>query len=200
MTQAPLTKVCKRCTAELGEEYEFCPYDGWQLNSAPGDPLLGKIFNGKYEIQSILGKGGMSVVYKARDVFMERIVAVKILRANLVADKLSIQRFKQEAQAAALLDHPNILRVYDFGITPDEQAFLIMECFEGQTLAQVLDDQRRIPADRGLRIMRQVCDGLEQAHKKGVIHRDLKPSNLCLVKQEDGHDLGQDKVDLESPN
>lgn len=186
MTQITPTKVCKRCRAEVTGEYTSCPYDGWQLEEIPPDPLVGKIFNGKYEIDSILGKGGMSVVYKARDVFMERTVAIKILHTHLVSDNTSIQRFQQEAQAAGSLNHPNIITVYDFGLTPEDQAFLIMECFEGPTLAEVLDDQGRIPAERAIRIMKQICDGLEHAHRKGIVHRDLKPSNLCLVKREDG--------------
>jgi serine/threonine protein kinase/tetratricopeptide (TPR) repeat protein len=159
------------------------------LEELPPDPLLGKVFGGKYEIESVLGKGGMSVVYKARDVFMERIVAIKLLHSHLVADNSAILRFQQEAQAAGNLNHPNIITVYDFGLTQEDQAYLIMECFEGPTLAQILDDEQRVSPERGLRIMKQICDGLDHAHRKGVVHRDLKPSNLCLHKAEDGTDL-----------
>jgi serine/threonine protein kinase len=189
MTQAPPTKRCKRCRAEVTGNFTTCPYDGWTLEELPPDPLLGKVFGGKYEIESVLGKGGMSVVYKARDVFMERIVAIKLLHSHLVADNNAILRFQQEAQAAGNLNHPNIITVYDFGLTQEDQAYLIMECFEGPTLAQILDAEERIASERGLRIMKQICDGLDHAHKKGVVHRDLKPSNLCLHKGEDGNDL-----------
>ena len=127
MTQAPPTKVCKRCGAELGEEYLTCPYDGWQLEALPGDPLLGKIFNGKYEIGSILGKGGMSVVYKAHDLFMERAVAIKILRTQLVCDQNSIDRFRQEpgrslarsskhSSCLRFRSHPRRSGVFDHGM------------------------------------------------------------------------------------
>jgi len=189
MTQAPPTKICKRCRAEVTGDYTACPYDGWTLEEVPPDPLLGKIFGGKYEIESVLGKGGMSVVYKARDVFMERVVAIKLLHTHLVADNSAVMRFRQEAQAAGNLSHPNIITVYDFGLTQEDQAFLIMECFEGPTLAEILDKEVRISPERGLRIMKQICDGLDHAHKKGVVHRDLKPSNLCMHKTEEGYDL-----------
>jgi serine/threonine protein kinase len=111
------------------------------------------------------------------------------LHTHLVSDNSSIERFKQEGQAAGALNHPNIITIHDFGLTPEGQAFLIMECFEGPTLADVLDKVVRIPEERGLRIMKQICDGLEHAHKKGVVHRDLKPSNLCLVIGEDGKEI-----------
>ncbi|HEY9772840.1 MAG TPA: protein kinase [Planktothrix sp.] len=189
MTQASSIKLCKRCRAEVPGDATTCPYDGAPLEAIPDDPLIGKVFAGKYEIESILGRGGMSIVYRARDVFMERVVAIKILHTNLMSDNTAIQRFRQEAQAAGGLNHPNIMTVYDFGLTAEDQAFLVMELFDGPTLAEILENETRITPDRTVRLARQICDGLDHAHKKGIVHRDLKPSNLCIVKREDGKEM-----------
>ena len=150
------------------------------------DPLLGQLFAEHYEILSILGTGGMSVVYKARHKLLDRIVAIKLLHGQ--ADDLAIARFKIEAKAASSLNHPNIITIYDFGIS-NTQAFLVMDCLNGTDLSEVLAKDKRIQVDRAIRIFRQTCEGLEHAHKKGIVHRDLKPSNLCLIRGEDGGEL-----------
>jgi len=148
--------------------------------------MLGQVFGEHYEILSVLGRGGMSVVYKAKHKLMDRIVAIKVLRGD--SDKFAIERFKHEAQAASALSHPNIISIYEFGIL-EGQAFLVMDCLEGQNLSEILQKDVRIPVERAINIFRQVCSGLEHAHKKGVVHRDLKPSNLCLVLGDGGTEI-----------
>lgn len=128
----------------------------------------------------------MSVVYKARHKIIGREVALKILLQD--TDPTAVERFKQEAKAASLLNHPNIIGIYDFGIYKD-QAFLVMDCLEGPNLSDVLAQEGHIAVQRAINIFRQTVTALEHAHKKGVLHRDLKPSNLCLIKTEDGKEM-----------
>jgi serine/threonine protein kinase len=159
------------------------------LLSLVSDPLIGTTFADKYEVMSLLGEGGMSKVYKARHKFMKRIVALKILHEEVTRDPTARARFQQEAEAASLLNHQNVVTVFDFGFTPNGQAFFVMDCLEGQSLAEILEAQGSIPVGEALDIFAQGCDGLDHAHRKGIIHRDIKPSNLVIIKQEDGSNL-----------
>jgi serine/threonine-protein kinase len=179
-------KICPQCSATFDNVWSTCPYDSSSLTDQSKDPLIGTTFAEQYEIISVLGSGGMSVVYKARHKLMDRIVAIKLLHGQ--NDPLAVERFKQEAKAASSLSHPNIISVFDFGIAGN-QAYLVMDCLEGDNLSDVLIRDRRIAVDRAIRIFRQACLGLEHAHKKGIVHRDLKPSNLCLVRGEDGGEV-----------
>lgn len=182
-------KVCTKCHAELTGDFTRCPYDGAELELPPEDKLIGTVFADRYEIVSVLGKGGMSVVYKARHKLMNRTVAIKLLHSHLVSDANAITRFQQEAQAASSLQHPNVITVYDFGLINGNQAFLVMDCLEGTNLADILEKEGRLQPERAVKIFRQVCEGLDEAHRKGIIHRDLKPSNLCIIKTETGKEL-----------
>lgn len=164
-----------------------CPKDGGELMELRQD-MIGSTFAKKYEITSVLGEGGMSVVYKAKHKYMERTVAIKLLHKHLIADAVALQRFQQESQAASSLSHPNIVTVYDFGIE-EGQAFFVMDCLEGPTLQDVLEKEGRISTNEAVQILVQLCDGLDHAHRKGVVHRDLKPSNVVLMPQEDGSKL-----------
>ena len=162
-----------------------CPDDGARVEV---DPLVGTIFAEKYEILSRLGEGGMSRVYKARHTFMKRIVAVKLLH-DCAGDPVGRARFEQEAEAASALSHPNVVTVYDFGLTASGQPFFIMDCLEGKSLADILSEDRCLSIEQAFEIFYQACDGLEHAHQKGIIHRDVKPSNLIILKQKDGSSL-----------
>jgi serine/threonine protein kinase len=181
-----LTKFCSVCHSQFPEAVINCPDDGNPLRLLQDDPLIGTVFADRYEILSVLGTGGMSMVYKARHKLMDRIVAIKILHQDLINEPTAIQRFQQESQAAASLTHQNVVTVYDFGISPQGQAFFVMDCLEGPTLADILDEEGPLPAERAVPIFSQVCDGLEAAHKKGIIHRDLKPGNVVLTTADDG--------------
>jgi eukaryotic-like serine/threonine-protein kinase len=135
---------------------------------------------GPYEIVAPLGAGGMGEVYRARDTRLDRTVAVKILPTHLSADSAAKQRFDREARAISSLSHANICQLYDVG-HQDGTDYIVMEFLEGETLAERI---RRgpIPTDQLLKIGSDICDGLERAHKTGVIHRDLKPANIMLTK------------------
>ena len=146
----------------------------------------GQIFEGRYQILSVLGRGGVGVVYKARHMHMDKMVAIKTLLSSVVTDDVeSFQRFEREARTASSLDHVNIIKIFDFGKTASGLAFLVMEYLGDQTLESLLHEKGRLDIDRFLSISVQICDGLQNAHKHQVIHRDIKPSNIMLLKVED---------------
>src|SRR6266700_5466909 len=135
---------------------------------------------GPYEIQSALGAGGMGEVYRARDTRLERTVAIKILPQHLSDSAEAKQRFEREARAVSSLSHPNICHLYDVG-QQDGISYLVMEYLEGETLADRLR-KGPLPLEQVLRVGAEICEGLEKAHRSGVVHRDLKPSNIMLTK------------------
>jgi serine/threonine protein kinase/Tfp pilus assembly protein PilF len=144
--------------------------------------MVGKIVGDKYEVLEVIGGGGMGMIYKAKHILMKRIVAIKMMHPQYVSSSSNLKRFQQEAQAASSLSHPNILTVFDFGLTPAGAPFLVMDFLEGTNLAEILDQFGLLPSDRATNIFAQACAGLAHAHSKGVIHRDLKPGNIMLVE------------------
>ncbi|MEP6644396.1 MAG: serine/threonine-protein kinase, partial [Acidobacteriaceae bacterium] len=135
---------------------------------------------GPYEIQSPLGAGGMGEVYRAIDTRLERTVAIKILPEHLSDSAEARQRFDREARSISSLSHPNICHLYDVG-QQDGTSYLVMEYIEGETLGQRLR-KGRVPLEQVFRIGAEICEGLEKAHRSGVVHRDLKPGNIMLAK------------------
>ena len=143
--------------------------------------VLGVEIAGRYRLDERLGAGGMSTVYKARDNVLERMVAVKLLAEHLAEDDGFVARFRREALAAAKLLHPNVVQVYDSGRDPDaHRHYMVMEYVQGPTVAQILRERDGVPVNQAADIAAQACDGLEYAHKHGVIHRDVKPGNLIV--------------------
>jgi serine/threonine protein kinase len=134
---------------------------------------------GPYEIQSPLGAGGMGEVYRARDPRLGRFVAIKVLPTYLSSDPDRLRRFEQEARATGLLNHPNVLAVYDLG-TSDGAPYIVSELLEGETLRARLAGGP-LPARKATEYGIQVANGLAAAHEKGIVHRDLKPENLFLT-------------------
>lgn len=139
----------------------------------------------KFEYLGLLGQGGMSLVYKARHKLIDKIVAVKFLANHLSRLETFAARFNQEARISSQLCHPNIISVYDFGITPNADVFLVMEYVEGPTLADVLKRIGRMEENECLSIFRQLIDALSYAHSRDIVHRDIKPANVILAKNED---------------
>jgi serine/threonine protein kinase/tetratricopeptide (TPR) repeat protein len=138
---------------------------------------------GNYELRERLGRGGMAEVYKAYQAGMDRFVAVKVMLGHLATDESFIERFKREAQAVGRLRHPHIVQIFDFGIENDVY-FMAMEFIQGRTLKDYLHQQKRLPVQDALFIMRQLADGLDYAHRAGMIHRDLKPANVMFINEE----------------
>lgn len=173
--------VCKKHFEGAQAALENCPTDDSKLVQLMADPLVGTIFAEKYDILSVLGSGGMSIIYKAQHRYMERVVAIKLLHPFLVQDPLMLQRFQYEAKAASNLSHPNVVTTHDFGITGDGRAYLVMDYLEGEDLGKLLEREHVLPEAEALKIFQQTMCGLAHAHSKSVIHRDLKPSNIFLV-------------------
>jgi serine/threonine protein kinase/uncharacterized protein HemY len=144
--------------------------------------LVGTILAGRYEILDLIGTGAMGQVYKAKHVLMKRLVAVKMMNANMVSGAAALKRFQKEAELASALNHPNILTVHDFGLTDEGAPYLVMAYLQGQSFDLVLEKERHLDPSRVVHIFRQLCAGLGHAHEKGVIHRDVKPSNIYLVE------------------
>ncbi len=151
------------------------------MSTAAG--LVGQtIAGGRYQIVQLLGEGGMGAVYQARQVAMDRMVALKLIRAEYVQTPQAAARFHQEMRTTARVEHPNTIRVYDFGEAEGGQLFLTMEFLAGRSLGAVIEAEGRLPLDRIVRIARQVCNALGAAHQSGVVHRDLKPENVMLLE------------------
>ena len=139
----------------------------------------GERIGDRYEILSVLGAGGMGIVYKARDLDLADVVALKMLRPGALADSEQLERLKDEIRLARRITHPNVLRTFDFGELGG-RPYISMEYVRGVTLRALLDQSGRLPYSAGLRIARQLCAGLGAAHEVGVLHRDIKPENLIL--------------------
>jgi serine/threonine protein kinase len=146
----------------------------------PRSPQIGALFAGRYEIQSVLGVGGMGIVYKAYDRELDDLVAIKTLRCEQLSMNPSlVDRFKQEIRLARRITHPNVLRTHDLGESNGSR-FLSMEFVRGRTLKQLVETGEIVPTAVGLRIAKQICAGLAAAHEAGVIHRDVKSQNIMI--------------------
>jgi eukaryotic-like serine/threonine-protein kinase len=180
-----LAATCPVC----GESFlleDFCPRDGVKLKQPESDPMIGSYFAERFQILSKLGAGGMGSVYKAKHLLMDKIVALKVLEK---VDGESARRFQMEAKLACQLQHPNIITVSDFGISAEGQPYLVMDYLEGQSLGDVVLQEKTVRFKRALKIFLQACDALNYAHKRRLIHRDLKPGNLMLINDESGAEV-----------
>ena len=146
---------------------------------ATNDPLIGQLIEGKYAVDKLIGAGGMGKVYAGRNVRTESPVAIKTLIPELVKDESLVKRFEIEAKAASNLHHPNTIRIYDYGEF-NGCLFMVMELLNGSSLEGTLRAEKHIEPRRLLRIMKQVCRSLAEAHGMGLVHRDLKPDNIFL--------------------
>jgi serine/threonine-protein kinase len=142
-----------------------------------------RLLGNRYELLSVLASGGMGRVWRGRDVLLNRPVAVKVLRSEFTGDPAFLSRFRAEAQHAALLQHPNIAAVFDYGELEEQGerlAYLVMELVEGESLATLLARERRLDVPGTLSVLRQTAAALAAAHAAGVVHRDVKPGNVLV--------------------
>ena len=151
------------------------------------DPLVGQVLDDRYEIVAKVARGGMATVYRARDLRLSRVVAVKVMRSDLGEDDEFAAKFDREARSAAVLSHPNVVSIFDQG-SSQAQPYIVMEFIEGETLRRVISREAPLPPEHALDIFEQVAAALAAAHEAGVVHRDIKPENVMIT------DRGQIKV------
>jgi serine/threonine protein kinase len=172
---------CPVCQRSYDEEARFCPHDGTRLE-APLDPIIGKVLQGQFEVREVCGRGSMGTVYRAWQGSMDREVAIKLLRRDLMRDPRVIKRFHREAKASARLSHPSIITVYMVGDTEDGVPFIAMEYVKGRSLDRALTEDGILPPARAIHIAKQITSALAEAHGQGIVHRDLKPENIYLAE------------------
>ncbi len=159
-----------------------CPNDGTEIVTKF---KVGDCLSDKYEFLESVGSGGMGIIYKAKHLGLNKMVAIKLLHPYLLNPD-TILRFQREARTASNLRHPNLITVQDIGTTADGQPFMVMDYVKGQSLSELIKEKGRLTVEETLSIFLQICSGLGYAHKENILHRDLKPSNIMLVKDEHG--------------
>jgi eukaryotic-like serine/threonine-protein kinase len=170
---------CPSCSACYDTGTHTCSDDGATLR--PG--ALPRVVDGKYRVDRALGRGGMGAVYRARDMRLDRDVAIKVVRGELLADADARARFRREAQVVARLQHPGVVSVFDYGTLGSGAAFLVMEFVRGRDLRSLVTEGPQAP-DMAIRLLQAIAGPVEAAHRQGILHRDLKPENILLP--EDG--------------
>ena len=182
-------RVCPKCDRRYaGAEARTCESDGTRLLiiSASDDPLVGTTLVGKFTVTKLLGKGGFGAVYSGIQHPVEREVAIKVLHKEHASSETQVKRFFLEARSIGRLRSQHTIQLYDFGQADDGALYMAMELAPGEPLSKLIRRERRLGVARAVRILAQVCESLEEAHRHGVIHRDLKPDNI-MVEDRHGH-------------
>ena len=205
---------CPKCGTVYTDTARFCPRDGTMLvevqarpvstatpgsntavrTPAPGknagldraSTLSGKLLDARYQVMKKLGEGGMSYVYQAKEVSSGDVVAIKVLSPKLASDRSSVERLRREAGLAMRLDHPNVCRILRLGESEDGLIYLVMPYLQGELLSDREVKGGPMEMALGIKLLRQVCAGLQHAHELQIVHRDLKPENIMLVPDGDG--------------
>ena len=171
-------KECQLCKTCYTDSVVTCPKDGMPtMHTIAGEPVL----EGKYQLESRLGQGGMGVVYKARHAYLKTQLAIKIILPDLVGnDPQLVTRFRQEALAAAAIRHQNVVAVTDYGVINGSIPFLVMEYVEGESLHDMLAREKKLDPEKAFEVISAICAGVGAAHHQGIVHRDLKPLNVMI--------------------
>lgn len=172
-----ICSVCHQCYEDadvICKQEEHGPLTSARLGT--------RLIADKYRLDSLLARGGMGTVYAGTHVELDRPVAIKLLLPNFNADPQSFERFRREARATARIKHPNVADIYDYGALANDEAYIVMELVEGETLHERLKREGQLPVAETVAISRQITEGLEAAHLSGVVHRDLKPSNIIITQ------------------
>jgi Tfp pilus assembly protein PilF len=173
--------TCLQCGHADASDFLFCPRCGTKaLESASGaDPLIGRILNGKYRVESEIGAGAMGTVYLGEHIGLKKKVALKILHSDLQVSDESLQRFQREGIAAGKFSHPHLIQIFDFDRS-ERIFYLAMEFVEGVNLTLFMRQRGRLPVDVAVKLARQMLSCLAEAHRHGIVHRDLKPDNVMI--------------------
>ena len=175
-------EACPQCGACYDSGATQCTEDGTGLKPV----ILPRLLDGRYRLERRLGQGGMGTVYTAVDTELERRIAVKVIREEVVGTSGAADRFRREARVAAGFSHPNVVVVHDFGVVMGTRAYLVMELLEGLTVRQRLTHRGRFTGPETLALLRGMCGALDAAHSRQLVHRDLKPENIFIVRGADG--------------
>jgi serine/threonine-protein kinase len=176
-------KECHICHICYDDEVLNCPKDGQELvNFFPWPRLI----DNKYLINTLIGRGGMSAVYQATQLELDRAVAIKILLPKLMSDQSAPRRLHREALASARLNHPNIVTIYDYGALPSGGGYLVMKLLKGHPLSKRIKLEKQLSFELIFNTMFQISNAIETAHRSGVVHCDLKPENIFLEENQDG--------------
>ena len=172
-------KYCTACKAKYDDSVSFCSVDGEVLEADPAS-IVNTVLDGQYQMEALLGKGGMGAVYRARHILLGDRVAIKVLPPEVRTNAEWLRRFRREGQAARRFRHPNSVTVYDLRTAADGTIYMVMEYVEGHTLDAAIKTQGRFSAADALEILTPVMSVLDTAHAMGVVHRDLKPENIMI--------------------
>ncbi|MFO0755173.1 MAG: serine/threonine-protein kinase [Byssovorax sp.] len=180
-----LPKVCPTCGVRYPAEFRVCPRDAAELDEPAGevtDAMVGQTLSQTYTLTRVIGEGGMGRVYEARHTRISgKRFAVKMLHPEFARQPEVLSRFQREAEAAAAVESPHVVDVYDVDRTADGRPFMVGELLQGKELAEYLAEVGKMPVGPAVQVVRQICKALRAAHEKGVVHRDLKPENVFLT-------------------
>ncbi len=180
---------CRECGYCVNGTAVFCPFDGNRLEPVEqpklADALVGTVVAERYLVERVIGEGGMGRVYAVNHQLINRMLAMKVMRANIARDPTLCARFIQEAKATASIAHPNIVAITDFGELPSGAPYFVMEYLDGDTLGALIKLGGEFPSSRAVKITLAVAAALEAAHAMGIVHRDLKPDNIFLPRTGD---------------
>src|SRR5260370_21750858 len=174
-------KYCPVCQEKFDDSLSFCLKDGAVLEE-DSESFVGTVLDGQYQIEALLGKGGMGAVYRARHILLGDRVAIKLLPPEMRSNTEWLRRFQREGQAARRFRHPNAVTVYDLRTSSDGAIYLVMEYVEGNTLDAEIKKHGRFAPAEALAMLEPIMSVLNAAHAMGVVHRDLKPENIMIGK------------------
>jgi len=177
-------KYCTACNTKYDDSVSFCSIDGEVLEADPAS-IVNTVLDGQYQMEALLGKGGMGAVYRARHILLGDRVAIKVLPPEVRNNAEWLRRFRREGQAARRFRHPNAVTVYDLRTAADGTIYMVMEYVEGHTLDVAIKTRGRFPAAEALDILAPIMSVLDTAHSMGVVHRDLKPENIMIGKADE---------------
>jgi serine/threonine protein kinase len=178
-------KYCPSCKTKYEDSVGFCPADGEVLEDDLS-ALVNTVLDGQYQVEALLGKGGMGAVYRARHILLGDRVAIKILPPEVRTNAEWLRRFQREGQAARRFRHPNAVTVYDLRTSADGYVYMVMEYVEGHTLGDEIKKRGRLAPAEVLELLEPIMSVLNTAHAMGVVHRDLKPDNIMIGESNNG--------------